>query len=279
MKTWTRWKPTINSNQFHHTFHDTIVNEAANWGLGSRYWQGRIANCKKISLDCSQNDGTWINCSSSSWVRRGIYKEKISKTSKKNWLCKKLQGNKWADQKQGDRVKWKPAVKSKAFVRRSLWQEVGQIFFLKFKMITNLLPADATHTTLDLLKKQPLHITFDNAFTQKVGPSYSPDGPMLEFEVLGDRNNFIDLQKLLLEIKCKLSRNNDGDLRTVTDAVNKEASYLSSNKLHSVFTECTLSSNDDIFSNTNGNYAHKAFIETEFLSRKTAKNTWLVCQG
>ena len=32
------------------------------------------------------------------------------------------------------------------------------------------------------------------------------------------------------------------------------------------------------FSNTNGNYAHKAFIETEFSSGKTAINTWLVCQ-
>ena len=92
-------------------------------------------------------------------------------------------------------------------------------------MITNLLPAEATHTTIDLFEKQPLLITFDNAFTQKVGPSYSTDGPMLEFEVLGDRNNFIDLQKLLLEIKCKISRNNDGDLRTGTDATNTDAPH------------------------------------------------------
>ena len=70
-------------------------------------------------------------------------------------------------------------------------------------MVTILLPAEATHTKLDLFEQQPLLITFDNAFTQKVGPSYSPDGPMLEFEVLGDRNNFIDLQKLLLEINVK----------------------------------------------------------------------------
>ena len=81
-------------------------------------------------------------------------------------------------------------------------------------MITNLLPAEAKHTTLDLFEKQPLLITFDNAVTQKVEISFSPDGPMLEFEVLGDRNNFIDLQKLLLEIKCKISRKNDGNLRT-----------------------------------------------------------------
>ena len=102
---------------------------------------------------------------------------------------------------------------------------------------------------------------------------------MLEFEVLGDRNNFIDLQKLLLEIKCKISRNNDGDLRTGTDATNTDAPYFSNNALHSLFSECTVSANGVKISNTNGNYAHKAFIETEFSSGKTAKNTWLVCQG
>ena len=107
-------------------------------------------------------------------------------------------------------------------------------------MITNLLPAEATHTTLNLFEKQPLLITFDNALTKKVGPSYSPDGPMLEYEVLGDRNNFIDLQKLLLEIKCKISRNNDGGLRTRTDATNTEAPYLSNNALHSLYFQNAL---------------------------------------
>ena len=58
---------------------------------------------------------------------------------------------------------------------------------------------------------------------------------MLEFEVLGDRNNFIDLQKLLLEIKCKINRNNDGDLRTGTNATNTDALYFSNNALHFYF--------------------------------------------
>ena len=44
-------------------------------------------------------------------------------------------------------------------------------------------------------------------------------------------------------------------------------------------SECTVSANGVRISNTNWNYAHKAFIETEFSSVKTAKNTWLVCQG
>ena len=146
-------------------------------------------------------------------------------------------------------------------------------------MNTNLLPAEAAHTTLDLFDKQPLLIIFDNAFTQKVGPSYSPDGPMLEFKVVGDRNNFIDLQKFLLEIKCKITRTNDADLRTGADAKNTDSPYFSNNALHSLFSECTVSANGVKLSNTNGNYAHKAFIETEFSSGRTAKNTWLVCQG
>ena len=116
-------------------------------------------------------------------------------------------------------------------------------------MNTNLLPAEATHTTLDLFEKQPLLITFDNAFTQKVGPSYSPDGPMLEFEVVGDRNNFIDLQKFLLEIKCKITRTNDADLRTGTDATNTDSPYFSNNALHSLFSECTVSANGVKLSN------------------------------
>ena len=101
---------------------------------------------------------------------------------------------------------------------------------------------------------------------------------MLEFEVLGDRNNFINLQKFL-EIKCKISRNTDGDLRTGTNATNRDAPNFSNNALHFLCSECTVSANGVKISNTNENYAHKAFIENEFSSGKTATITWLVCQG
>ena len=122
-----------------------------------------------------------------------------------------------------------------------------------------------------MFEKQSLLNNFDNAFTHILGPSYSPDGPMHEFEILGDRNNFIDLQKLLLEIKCKISRNNDGGFWTGNDAENADAPYLSNDALHALFSECTVSANGVKISNTNGNYAQKAFFETEFSSGKTAK--------
>ena len=67
-------------------------------------------------------------------------------------------------------------------------------------MIAILLHNEATHSSLDLFEKQPLLITFVNAIDQKVRPICSPYGPMLEFEITGDRNNFADRQKIYLEI-------------------------------------------------------------------------------
>ena len=67
-------------------------------------------------------------------------------------------------------------------------------------MRTNIvIPSEATHSSLDLFEKPVLLVTFDQSFEQKTGPLYSPSGSSLEFEVVGDCNNFIDL-----EIKCRL---------------------------------------------------------------------------
>ena len=41
---------------------------------------------------------------------------------------------------------------------------------------------------------------------------------MLEFEVAGDRINFIDLQKSILEIKCKKVQASDSDLNNYAGA-------------------------------------------------------------
>ena len=139
-------------------------------------------------------------------------------------------------------------------------------------MISNLIPSEATHSSLDLFEKPPLLVTFENAFTQKIGPSYSHDGPMLEFEVLGDRNNFIDLQRTRLEIVARIVRSNGNVLRThATEAANRDTPYFVNNPLSSLFSECTLSLNGEKISTTNANFAHKSFIETEFSYVNDAK--------
>ena len=134
-------------------------------------------------------------------------------------------------------------------------------------MISNLLPTEATHSSLDLFEKPPLLVTFENAFTQKIGPSYSPDGPMLEFEVLGDRNNFIDLQRTRLEIVARIVQNNGNVLRThATEAGQRDAPYLVNNPLSSLFSECTMSLNGEKISTTNANLPIRVSLRQKFLT-------------
>ena len=129
-------------------------------------------------------------------------------------------------------------------------------FSLKLNMIANLLPNEATHNSLDLFEKPALLVTFDGSFCQNLGPVYSPDGPMLEFEVTGDRNNFIDLQKMFLEINCKSVQSSGADLKydgaATADTTRTDSPYFCNNVLHSLFSDCTVSANGLKISNANG---------------------------
>ena len=105
---------------------------------------------------------------------------------------------------------------------------------------------------------------------------------MLEFEVLGDRNKFIDLQRTRLEIVARIGivRNNGNLLRThATETASRDTPSFVNNPLSSLFSECTLSLNGEKISTTNANFAHKSFIGTEFSYGNDAKKTWLACQG
>ena len=147
-------------------------------------------------------------------------------------------------------------------------------------MLPNNLPVEANHSSLDLFEKPPLLVTFDTSFEQKIGPLYAPNGPTLEFELVGDRTNFIDLQNIYLEVKCRILQSNGNNLRyDATDASLTDSPCFVNNTLHSLFSDCTVSANGFKVSSSNGYYAQKAFIETEFSHNKEAKDTWLKCQG
>ena len=103
---------------------------------------------------------------------------------------------------------------------------------------------------------------------------------MLEFEITSDRSNFVDLQKLYLEIRCKVTESNGADLQyDNTDPTVSDSTFLVNNSLYSLFSDCTLSANGLKYSNANSNFAHKSFIGTEFSNSKGAKDSWLKCQG
>ena len=114
-----------------------------------------------------------------------------------------------------------------------------------------VIPSEVTHGSLDLFKKPPLLVTFDQVFEQKTGPLYSPTGSSLEIEIVGDQNNFIDLQKIFLEVKCCIVQSNGNNLRYTTgDANASETPFFVNNILH-----------------------------TEFSHGSDATSTWLNCQG
>ena len=147
-------------------------------------------------------------------------------------------------------------------------------------MLPNNLPVEANHSSLDLFEKPSLLVTFDTSFEQKVGPLYAPNGPTLEFEVVADRTNFTDLQNIYLEVKCRILQANGNNLRyDATDASLNDSPCFVNNTLHSLFSDCTVSANGFKISSSNGYYAQKAFLETEFSHNKEAKDTWLKCQG
>ena len=119
-----------------------------------------------------------------------------------------------------------------------------------------------------------------NHSIKKTGPLYSPSGSSLEFEVVGDRNNFIDLQKIYLEIKCRILQTDGTDLRyTHGDANASDLPNSANNIPHSLFADCTVSANGIKILTANEHYAHKSFIETEFSHGTDATKTWLKCQG
>ena len=94
----------------------------------------------------------------------------------------------------------------KQFEKDTHQQKIWPIFYHLSEMISNLLQAEAVLTTLDLFEEKLLLVRFDNPFTKKIGPSYSPDGPMVEFEDIGDKTTSSISKKSLLETQIKQSQ-------------------------------------------------------------------------
>ena len=63
-----------------------------------------------------------------------------------------------------------------------------------------------------------LLVFFDGSFCQKLGLVYRQNGFKLEFEIAGDRNNFFDIQKIFLEIKCKIVQASEANLKYAAGA-------------------------------------------------------------
>ena len=233
-------------------------------------WTGRVTFRKKSTFTSCQIDGEGVFSSKLNRID-GCCHEKSLQIS-----CEKHSGKKQIGVSAS--IKQSKAVKRSSRRKKKLEKSVKFLFTSK-KMIPNVLPVEASQSSLDIFERPPLLITFDTSSEQKIGPVYAPNGPTLEFEVVGDRTIFIDLQNIYLEVKCRILRPNANKLEY--DAGNAEATdapFFVNKTLHSLFSGCSITANG-IKVSSNGNYAQKTFIETEFSRNKEAKDTWLKCQG
>ena len=125
-------------------------------------------------------------------------------------------------------------------------------------MLSKLLLAEATHSSLDLFEKAPLLVSFDGPSEQRIGPSYTPSGPIIEFEVVGDRNYFLDTTRIYLEVTWKIKRSDGNNLAaaaTGPPAVEADRPFYVNNALHSLFSDCNIFANGTKVCSSNGLYA------------------------
>jgi hypothetical protein len=138
----------------------------------------------------------------------------------------------------------------------------------------SLLPNAATHSSLDIFQKPPVLVNFEQGNVQETFPTTGIDAPTIEFELSTDRNVFLDMQEIFLKVALK-----------VFDPKNPEAEYqpdqhaFVNNTLHSLFSNCEVSLNGEVVSNSNNLYPHKAFITTEWSHTGGCKDSLLLCQG
>ena len=132
---------------------------------------------------------------------------------------------------------------------------------------------------MDFCERLPLLITSNTSFEQKIDTVYAPNRATLEFEVFGDRTNFIDLQNIYLEVKCWILKPNGEKLEyEAGNAAATESPFFVNFTLHSLFSECSSTSKGIKISYAIGKYAKKVFIEIDFSHNNEAKETWLKFQ-
>ena len=137
------------------------------------------------------------------------------------------------------------------------------------------LPSAATHSSLDLFQKPPVLINFDYGSMQEVHTKSGIDGPTLDFEIQTDRNCFLDMSEVYLRLYVRIVNLTTGKtIDTTTDKI-----MLANNSLHSLFDNCEVSLNGEQISTSNGLYAHKAFVTTEWSHPSSCKDSVLQCQG
>ena len=148
-----------------------------------------------------------------------------------------------------------------------------------------------TNSCLEIFDKIPVLEPIISSHVQEVYPSTSLDESSIEFEYETDRSIYLDMRDTHLMIKLKLNKGRcfkalvnkekmkvDGDEESLVDI---DFSYVShvNNLLHSLVSNCEVYINNYQVYNSNGLYAHKAFISNEFNASTNNNEGILKCHG
>ena len=165
------------------------------------------------------------------------------------------------------------------FDENACCKDVGLIFALKLKIFSKFLPFEASNTPLDIFERSRFLIAFDPSIDQKIGFLFSPNGPTLEFEVVGDGTNFIDLRDFYFQVNCKVLQSDSNTFHFTTgDAAASDLPIFVNITLNSLFFDCSVCANGSKVSSSNGNYERKILVETEFCQNTEARDTCLKSQ-
>jgi hypothetical protein len=148
--------------------------------------------------------------------------------------------------------------------------------------MNNDIPHAATHSSLDLFEKPSILTNFSAGHEIEIFPIASLDGPNLEFSIETDRNVFLDMEHVFLDLTVTIVKGTGPETPLEwhnTDDTHQDKAGFVNNVLHSLFSNCDVSFNNELIYSSNGHYAHKAMVETELSSTKGTKDTLLSCQG
>ena len=142
-------------------------------------------------------------------------------------------------------------------------------------------PRAVGHSAVDLFTIPQVLTTFERGYTEEIFSKTTLSGPTLEFEFSGERNVYVDMRNIYLQVKVSLQSYKHATDKTyaeIADGAVDPACFVN-NALHSMFSNCEVSLQGEVIGTSNNLYGHKAYIETELSHPSECKDTWLACQG
>ena len=171
-----------------------------------------------------------------------------------------------------------------------------------------------TNSCLEIFDKVPVLEPIISSHVQEVFPSTSLDESSIEFEFQTDRSIYLDMRDTHLMIQVELAKGRLFDTYKKRDEPIKKVEHKEpkaddsntgigasgsvdkdddsdfgydnksiltcvNNLLHSLFSNCEVYLNNQQVYNSNGLYAHKAFISNEFNSTMSSNDGILHCHG